>query len=305
MSPRWIPALLVGAGCGGGAPAGDPDAAPAVDAAAPDAASCETASGCAWIEAYEREIVARLTGELEIAPGVRLAARASIEERAIARQFLVDELERLGYAPALHDYGTGASVIARREAGADAPWVILGAHFDGVPAGPAAADDATGVALVLTAARWFAARPAPDRPIVFALFDQEEGGLIGSTLWADTLVADEVAVDSVHVFDMISFDGDGDGAVELWSPAPAVEALYRLHAEPLGIPVQPVAFENSDHQPFVERGLPTTGVCEEFVGGDHTPHYHQATDTYDKIDFAYLGSITALALAVVDDAAHD
>ena len=43
------------------------------------------------------------------------------------------------------------------------------------------------------------------------------------------------------------------------------------------------------------------GVGEEFVGGDHTPHYHRATDTFDRIDFTYLARITRLALDVLAD----
>jgi hypothetical protein len=41
------------------------------------------------------------------------------------------------------------------------------------------------------------------------------------------------------------------------------------------------------------------------VSGDHTPHYHEPTDTYDKIDFAYLTAMTELAFAVIDDQATD
>ena len=44
-------------------------------------------------------------------------------------------------------------------------------------------------------------------------------------------------------------------------------------------------------------------MSEEFVSGDHTPHYHRPTDTYDKIDFAYLATATRLAFAVIEDVA--
>jgi hypothetical protein len=301
---RYLAAILALAACGGGAASPDASAVDselAIDAERPDAEPC--AGDACWIEGYLREVVAKLAGADDLAPGVRLTARASIAERDATRTYLLAELTRLGLAPELHDYGSGANVLARL--GGDGPVVVLGAHFDGVPQGPAAADDATGVALVLAAARWFVDRPALDRPFVFILFDQEEVGLIGSYRYAEKLVADAAEVHSVHVFDMISWDGDRDGAIELWSPSPALATLYRTHGEALGVPVAAFPFEFSDHQSFLARGFTATGIGEEFNGGDHTPHYHQATDTYDQIDFAYLTSITHLALAAVEDAASD
>jgi hypothetical protein len=105
------------------------------------------------------------------------------------------------------------------------------------------------------------------------------------------------------VFDMLSFDGDGDRAVELWSPSPALEALYQQHGAAAGIPIQPVTFDRSDHQAFLDRGMPAVGVGEEFAGGDHTPHYHQATDTYDRVSFEHLATVTHLALSVLEASA--
>jgi len=293
-------------GCGDDASSGDdepaPDARVIPDAAAPpDAPACFAPADCLWIEDYLREIVGKLAGAAEIADGLTLTARASVDERRATRTYLQAELTRWGYTPELHDYGSGASVIGRLPATTgDGALIVVGAHFDGVAAGPAAADDGTGTALVLVAARYLANLEARDHPIELVLFDQEEVGLVGSTLYADRLVADGVAVDSVHVFDMISWDGDEDGAAELWSPTPALETLYRDTGETIGIPVSAVPFQYSDHQPFLDRGFTTIGVSEEYVGGDHTPHYHLATDTYENVDFAYLTSITRLALTVLD-----
>lgn len=296
---------IAASGCGDDqGTAGDdapPDAERIIDAEIPlDAASCVAPAECLWIEDYLREIVGKLSGELEIADGVTLTARASAPERMITRTFLQAELTRLGYTAELHDYGSGASVLGRLEATTGTGGlIVVGAHFDGVPVGPAAADDGTGTALVLAAARYFANVESRDHPIVFVLFDQEEVGLVGSTLYADKLIADATAVDTVHCFDMISWDQDRDGAAELWSPSPALETLYRDAAGPLGMPIVAVPFQYSDHQSFLDKGFVTVGVSEEFVSGDSTPHYHTAQDTYDKIDFPYLASITRLALTVI------
>lgn len=199
----------------------------------PDAAGCVPTQDCAWLAADQQRIVGALAGRDEIAPGIKLAHRASVAEREATRQFLVDEFAALGITAMRHDYATGtstgANVIARLEAtGGTGETIIVGAHFDGVPAGPGAADNATGVAIVLAAARYL--KDVPDRrhPVVFALFDQEELGLIGSREWVKTLVPAEVR--GAHIFDMLSFDGDGDHVVELWSPSASLAAVYQAHA---------------------------------------------------------------------------
>ncbi|HEY5946596.1 MAG TPA: M28 family peptidase [Kofleriaceae bacterium] len=273
------------------------------DAATADAPDCVPLQSCSWLDSYQRHIVGALAGAEDVTPGVRLLHRASISERNTARQFLIDELTALGYTPTRQDYTltsyTGSNVIAELPATTGTGrQIVVGAHFDGVADGPAAADNATGCAIVLAAARYLRTVPVREHPIVFVLFDQEELGLIGSEAYARTLTAASVA--SVHVFDMVSFDGDGDHAVELWSPVPAVAAGYQQAGAAAGMPVSSVAFASSDHQSFLDHGLPTTGVSEEFVGGDHTPNYHKATDTVANIAFDYLERVTQLAFAVLE-----
>jgi hypothetical protein len=265
--------------------------------------ACLPLGECDWLESYQRHIVGALAGGKEISPGVTLVHRASVSARNATRQFLVDELTALGFTPQRQDYTSGqqvgANIIATLDATAGGgTLLVVGAHFDGVPQGPAAADNGTGVAIVLALARYLRDVPARTHPIAFALFDQEELGLVGSREYAKMLTP--ATVKGVHIYDMVSFDGDGDHAVELWSPSPALEAAYQMQAVAAGTPVAAVMFEASDHQAFLERGLPTTGVSEEFVGGDATPHYHKATDTYANVSFEHLGRVTRLAMLVLD-----
>ncbi|MGN6105416.1 MAG: M28 family peptidase, partial [Kofleriaceae bacterium] len=91
-----------------------------------------------------------------------------------------------------------------------------------------------------------------------------------------------------------------DRAIELWSPTPALATLYQQRGAAAGVPVASYTFTRSDHQAFLDRGMPAVGIGEEFNSGDHTPHYHKATDTFDKISFAYLGSVTRLAIDVIE-----
>jgi len=277
---------------------------PMIDTALPpDAAGCVPTGDCDWLVAYQRHIVGALAGHEDISPGVKLAHRASVVERNAARQFLLDELAALGITAQRQDYATGthtgANVIARLDATAGTGGtIVVGAHFDGVPAGPGAADNATGVAIILATARYLKDLPTRKHPIVFALFDQEELGLIGAKEYVKTLTPADIH--GAHIYDMLSFDGDGDHAVELWSPSASLLALYQAHGPAANTPISSVTFASSDHQAFLDAGIPATGVGEEFVGNDHTPNYHKATDTYENVSFDHLARVTHLALIVLD-----
>lgn len=305
-----LAALLAAAtACGGGDDGADPDATGVVDAAppidSPDVAACADPDDCDWLEGYLQEVLGKLTGQRPVSATITITRRATSGQRDIARQYLVDDLTALGLAPTLHDYGSGKNVVVTLPAtsGVTSPRIVIGAHFDGVEAGPAAADNATGTAIVMVAARYLASRPVRDLPIDLVLFDQEEAGLIGSTAYALLLQSQDVATDSVHNVDMVSFDGDGDRAIELWSPDAELEAYYQTHAAAREIPTHSFSFELSDHQAFVERDFPTIGVSEEFVGNDHTPHYHRVTDTYENVDLVYLARVTRLLLVIFEDRA--
>ncbi|MGE0547453.1 MAG: M28 family metallopeptidase [Kofleriaceae bacterium] len=298
MTARWLVMLSAAIfGCDSQSAAKLIDAAPLVDASI-----CIPFGACDWLDHYQRTIVGTLAGHHDILPGTRLAHRASVEERDAARTYLIDELTALGLTVSRHEYGTGANVVAMLPSTTGTgDLVVMGAHFDSVPAGPGAADNATGVAIVLAAARYLRDLPVRQHPVAFVLFDEEEIGLIGSKAYAAALMSAATPVAAVHNFDMLSFDGDGDRAVELWSPAPELATLYEQHGAAGGMPIQSVVFKYSDHQAFIEAGFVALGVGEEFVADDHTPHYHKATDTYEQVSFPYLAEVTHLALAVVED----
>ncbi|HVX40693.1 MAG TPA: M20/M25/M40 family metallo-hydrolase [Gemmatimonadaceae bacterium] len=109
------------------------------------------------------------------------------------RDYIVGRLTALGLAPQIQTttaIGTRYQEAGRVQnilawlPGADAQRhaVLLVVHYDGVPAGPAAADDGAGVAALLETLRALRARKQPLAHDVIALFtDGEEAGLLGAS----------------------------------------------------------------------------------------------------------------------------
>ena len=110
----------------------------------------------------------------------RLAASA--DTMATARDDLAAELESFGLAVERHEYSaTGTNILAIQN-GTTKPdeWIVLSAHYDTTESTVYGAwDDGAGTAMLMELARSGATR-SYNRTIVYAFFDEEEQGLLGS-----------------------------------------------------------------------------------------------------------------------------
>ncbi|MDQ3264798.1 MAG: M20/M25/M40 family metallo-hydrolase [Myxococcota bacterium] len=251
------------------------------------------------------EVVGALTGKVEINPGVLLKERSTQQSRALTREFIKEQFEGLGLTAEDHKYSrSGTNVFATLPAtnGSD-EYIVVGAHYDSVHGGPGANDNATGVAMVLDAARHLSGMEDRTKSVIFVLFDEEEIGLRGSAAFAQSLRDQGLNVGSVHTVDQMGWDADGDRAVEIDGASPKILALYQNAAKEgaLEIPIQPVTFGSTDHVPFQDLGFDAMAISEEYVGGDTTPHYHTPRDTYETVNWDYLTSSTKLLDRALED----
>jgi hypothetical protein len=286
------------------------DARPDVLATGPETGDAATAAPCpvvpldmSWKGEYQRDLLARLTGDLEIEPGLKLANRGTPANRMAARRYLEASLRALGLEPASHAYGTGTNVYARLEATTGgAEHVVLGAHFDTVVRTPGANDNATGVALVLAAGKALTKLSCRSRSVLLVLFDEEEIGLVGAKAFARKLSADGTAVHSVHTADQLGWDSNGDLLMELERPDPGLRALYEEAQRSLGLSFKLVTTTTggSDHAGF-RPTFKAIGITEGYAGGDTTPHRHTPGDTLATIDLAYLAQATTLVARTMAD----
>ena len=178
--------------------------------------------------------------------------------------------------------------------------ILIGAHRDhfGKQAGllfAGADDNASGTALLLELARIMAKRKADiKRTIVFASFDGEEYGLLGSKLYAQN---------PTHplnkIVTMINIDHIGIGNGKLTVGLTRLpKSIGKRASELSGLTEQTNLygyFPGGDHVPFYEAEIPTATVVSS---GKH-PHFHQPSDTSDTIRPTILKNATRYALALV------
>jgi len=254
------------------------------------------------ISALEREIVAKLSGQAEIEPGLKLANRFAPENKKAARAFLERTWKRLGLEVQKQDYSAeGQNLFALLPATVPSDeYIVIGAHYDSVRNSPGANDNATGTALVTAAAAELARTTPRIRNILFVLFDEEERGLRGSRAFAQKMKDENRKVHSVHTVDQMGWDKDGDRAIELELPYDGAVALYEAAAKamPAPIPILVTKEAGSDHSAFRRLGFAAVGLTEEYRNKDTTPYIHKPTDTFETVQFEFLKSTTDLAVRV-------
>jgi Zn-dependent M28 family amino/carboxypeptidase len=150
---------------------------------------------------------------------------------------------------------------------------------------PGAADNGSGVAVVLEAARLLAAHLPDGVGLSVALLDAEEVGALGSAHHAATLDKRTLVV---------NVDGAGRleeaVAVEAGGPAHGLLALLDQAGRHVGLPLRaaPVA---SDNRRYGAAGLAAIGIGAGMAG------YHSPGDTADRVERATLTAVARLVVA--------
>jgi aminopeptidase YwaD len=222
--------------------------------------------------------------------GGPLTARVQVEA-GVTQRPAQNVVARLPGAPG--GEANGAAPGAGGPGGAGT--VVVGAHFDSVPAGPGANDNASGTGLLLELARVVAANPdaAPGLDVVFVAFDAEEIGLLGSAHYVASLpAASRQGVRAMLNFDMV---GVGDslrigGDATLTSLA---EDAAREQGATLGR-ISNSLSGASDHASFIAAGIPGLFF---YVSDD--PNYHTAGDVPAHVSPARLQQVGDLGAGVL------
>jgi Zn-dependent M28 family amino/carboxypeptidase len=267
--------------------------------------------------------VRHLSGEI----GERHFRRAPALD--VALSFIRDELGRAHVTATNHEFEasgrqfTNVEVMVPARAGAtQAGCIVVGAHYDTVPGTPGADDNATGVAALLELARELAHQNF-ERSLRLVFFPNEEPPFypdagMGSAAYAAQLRRAGVDVHTMISLEMLGYyserphsqryppglslfypnRGNFIGFVSNLRSRKRLSELKRAFVascdfpcESLAAPEWTVVVGLSDHSSFWKEGYP--GLMVTDTAFMRNPHYHQASDTADTLDFERFAQVTA------------
>jgi len=266
-----------------------------------------------------KSVLQRIIGERSpLTSERRLAAVEGFIEREFKRYGLSVESDTFTY------WGKNyRNVIGRAGPDRNAPLIILGAHFDSVEGSPGADDNASGVAVLLEAARNLS-RMRLRSPVLFCAFNLEELNMIGSTHFAKKLKAAGARVKGMVSLEMVGFTsprqqypiglrwfyperGDFIGVIGNWRSHLLLRQFASSMRKVTGLPVETLTvFGNglllpevrlSDHSPFWDLGYPALLVTD--TAFFRNPHYHSPSDTLETLDFAFMANVCESVITAV------
>lgn len=271
--------------------------------------------------AISRVVASDLKKRLEQIVGERCPSsspgRLNLVEDYIEKEFkslgLSVESDRFVY------YGKSyRNIIARAGDARRTPLIILGAHFDSVPGSPGADDNASGVAVLLEAARILSGLRVR-YPVVFCAFNLEELNMIGSTHFAKRLKSHGLKVAAMVSLEMLGYTdsrtgsqkypvglswfyperGDFIGIIGNWRSASLLKSFAGAMRQVPALPVETLTVLGngslvpqvrlSDHAPFWDLGYPALLLTD--TAFMRNPHYHGPSDTIETLDLAFMAKV--------------
>jgi hypothetical protein len=184
---------------------------------------------------------------------------------------------------------------------------IICAHYDDMPSGsiaPGADDNASGTAAVIEAARILSNYSFPFT-IIYALWDEEEQGLVGSEYYATQAANQNDSILGVINLDMIAWDSDNDDIAEIHTRSVAssydikdkmvdVNSTYNIG---LNLQIDDPGTSASDHASFWSNGYGAVLLIEDFQ--DFNDYYHTTNDKIQYFNQPYYHKMAKLAIGTL------
>ncbi len=262
--------------------------------------------------------VEELSGEVQTiiggSPYTILSRKTGQPGNDKAADYIQQKLESYGLTVYNQSFGSTGRNVYSVQLGTNYPnqKYIICAHYDDyTPSGtiaPGADDNASGTAAVLEAARIMSQYSA-EYTIIYALWDEEEQGLIGSDYYATLAAAAGDSILGVVNLDMIAWDSDNNNIADLHTRSVGtslylkdkmveVNTLYNLG---LNIDIKNPGSTYSDHASFWFNNFGAILLIED--GTDFNAFYHTTNDLvthfnqpyYLKMSMASFGTLATLA----------
>ncbi|MFM8551878.1 MAG: M28 family peptidase [Nitrospiraceae bacterium] len=251
---------------------------------------------------------------------------------AQAEQYLAEQLTNLGLAVTAHPFDahgrTFRNVVATRqgtEAGLSP--LLIAAHYDTVAGSPGADDNASGLAVLVEAARSLTDSVLA-RAVRFIGFCLEEEDLLGSRAYAAQLRAANQPIQGMIALECVGYAstqpysqrtppgipvevptvGNFLGIIGNEAAAPLLAAFAQaatglvpaLKTVPLLVPGRGERLPDtrrSDHAAFWDQDYPALMLTD--TADFRNPHYHRPTDTIETLDFAFMERVAQCVAAAV------
>lgn len=252
-----------------------------------------------------------------------------------AEGYVTEQFEALGLVVSTHPFkalgGTYRNVIGTRLAShpspdSDAP-LIVAAHYDTVRGSPGADDNASGLAVLLEAARCLRSAPL-SREVRFIAFSLEEEDLLGSLAYVSSLKKDGHQIAGAIVLESVGYACATDGSQRKPPGVPIVvptvgdflaivgntasaalvaagegaakQRVPDLKTVTLMVPGNGELFPDtrrSDHAAFWHYGYPAVMLTD--TANFRNPNYHASTDTIETLDLGFMEKVAQTITATV------
>jgi hypothetical protein len=175
------------------------------------------------------------------------------------------------------------NIIARLPgAKAGGPAILLMAHTDGVPAGPAAGDDGSGVSVLLETLRALHAGPPLEHDVIALFTDGEEAGLLG----AAAFVREHRWVKDVAA--TLNFDARGTtGRVFMFETGPGnldIARIYRGAPDVNGSSLMVTVYRTLPNDTDLSELAILERPALNFAFGDGVDRYHTTQDNIAQLN---------------------
>ncbi len=185
----------------------------------------------------------------------------------------------------------------------NAPYLFFTAHYDHLGGignqvyFPGASDNASGVAMLLSMAKYYKEH-ASKYNLVFIAFAGEEAGLIGSHYYVQHPIVPLKKIKFLVNLDLMGNGEDGITVVNGSVFQKEFELLQQINSEKSYLPVIKSRGKaaNSDHYFFTEAGVPSFFI---YTMGDNT-NYHDVFDVYGDLSFAKFDEVVNLLIDFVN-----
>jgi len=275
---------------------------------------------------YVNELSGEVPTTIGGVPNQTIAHRVSSNDNNLAAEYIKEKLTSFGlpitdqvYTPG----ATGGRNIIATQIGITNPnnIYVISAHYDSVST-YGADDNASGTATIIELARILSTY-CTENTIVYALWDQEETGLNGSSYYAQQAQTNGDTILGNFNIDMMGYDGNNDRHFDIDvrpfanSVAMATQVTTIL-ADHFPTDVNNVASNdihlianivnpgttNSDHASFWGQGFSAVLFGENWKTNDITPGFHSSNDRIGLFNMSYYHDMAKLVAAYATTVAN-